>query len=297
MIIVLDGNNEMKLTKAAMALGNYIKATTGMRFEPTVRVTDDVTNWLDWVDLLKQDCKKKSIVIWTRSWVTNQVFNQASPNEWMYEWMINRGVLGTGGFSIMILDDNDDSHEKYHQYALRNNWYSTVEAHSGYYAGLASQAVYRHMAPFLYNDNLLQTYSIPDYAGILTASVLVIGESINSFSAFPGSFLPFTSSFTMEFGKQFGVDALKMGWTNADVCKLAWVETAEFVITCGNHAREWYEDVIERRLIQNHIHLKHPAWTYRFNNDATVEEKRRIAMTAAFVKNLYRRLEAGYAYE
>jgi len=240
-----------------------------------------------YLELLKHDALSPNIFVWDRAWPSEHVYakllnrNRRLKNDpWLGEWLYGRAVMASGGVRIMVLrspellrkyrtpDDLDvdvaEEHRSYWEYATKFRYLifnnddnpSTIRE----FGATLSAWMREWQAKFVESP-----LKLPSYAGTLTPSIIVVGESLSSGRGIPGSWLPFTSPATIKFARMFGDRAItNMGWTNINGIPKSMLGT-KALIACGQKAGQW----ISNNGANVALHLPHPAHWFRYNNEAT----------------------------
>jgi uracil-DNA glycosylase len=113
----------------------------------------------------------------------------------------------------------------------------------------------------------------PHYCGPPHANIVVVGD-MRGENRIPGSWLPFTSRMTTEFGRLFDSKAFQVGWTNAHNCPPVALDEAKTIIACGKKAQLWVEHYVKggKRIIS----VPHPSYLFRFNNETTIKQRESV---------------------
>jgi hypothetical protein len=280
MIIVVDGPEKAGKSTLIEALAGELKADV-RRWGP-VDPDDRV-----YLEPLKHDCWSDDWTIWDRSWASEHVYSyllrrnrRLGCDPWMGEWLYGRAV-STVGIKIILLPNawsellsrRDETDlpvdpmlewQAFSDYAARYNW---ILLANGYTNSSLLNNVERVIS--MANNFGRVPARPPFYAGPSGAEVVVVGEarSKNFKSAFPGSWLPFTSPLTSELGRRIGRQALNFGWTNVGDVPLSILD-GRLVIACGERAAEWLGGSKIPRIC-----IPHPAWMYRYNNSRTLPKR------------------------
>lgn len=226
-------------------------------------------------------------MVWDRSWASEVVYagvlgrtdRRLYGDPWLAEWLYGRAVQASG-IRVMVLGpsagrlaelrSSDDLPVKpeleralFHQYATEYGWevvqdnHVDDKMHRMIAAGLLVKALRAQV-----RANQLGAKP-PDYAGPPDAPVLVVGERRNGND--PG-WLPFATPYTTRFARCLGSDALRCGWTNADVLaeNPHWVteQPRRLVVACGRVAEAVVEHLEGYRDL---LCVEHPAALYRWD--------------------------------
>ena len=99
---------------------------------------------------------------------------------------------------------------------------------------------------------------------------MVLGERRNTTNPnpIPGAWLPFTSSYSTQYGRVLGDDAItRVGWGNAADMDPDVAAGFDLVVACGIFALNWCKrrGVVDRTEVMT---IPHPSWLYRWGQAA-----------------------------
>jgi hypothetical protein len=228
--------------------------------------------------------QSNEIVVWDRSWASEVVYPALLPSlrrkgrvfwddKWLAAWSYDRAMANIG-VRLMLLGpsvdelrkwrDNTDhpcdpgaERQAFQEYGSYAGWIVFPNLHSEQYVRHLCEGVWMrlHMKQDIH-------LSVPEWAGPFNAKVIFIGESRNE--KLPKAWLPFTSSYTTNFGRAFGADALKYGWTNANHVRANDGFFREFlkgkiVVACGTVAQD-----LCKEMGVDYLEMLHPAYGFRW---------------------------------
>lgn len=244
---------------------------------------------------------RDTVAIWDRCWPSEYVYgkllgrkdHRMSSDPWLGAWLHDRAVISNGSRFMMLgpsidhlskLRDSTDlavSPENevklYKEYATRFGW-TILEGYKHTKKSLDAN-VDLILREFYKDTMQLDGMPLPPaWAGPQDAKVVIVGNTLSE-KPVPGGWLPFTSRMTTMFGRIFGDDVVKYGWTNARDCSPAYLKRRKVIIACGNIAHEWIRHYVAEKenYDQKILYVPHPSWLFRFKNERTeIEIKRTI---------------------
>ena len=259
----------------------------------------------EFLDGLKADIEKVSRgewVIWDRSWICDHAYSYLLDRDrrfgndpWLAQWLYGRAVDAVGVQAILVShrsaeaaarrDDTDLPVDPelermaYIKYANRFDLTVLVNfytAQSVAYNAARIIDIARQRAP--------QTLLPPAYAGLREATIVVVGDIRNERSRMEGSWLPFTSPYTMRLAKVVEGAAHLIGWTNAgEIAPGIIYRPGRYYVACGARAATWVRSYVAAD--EAHVcDIIHPASLYRWGSmrDRIVVEEGRLQ---AFVRD------------
>lgn len=291
MIIIVDGPEKVGKTTIIRTMKNILGDKVGWvrRWGPVSPDDRAYTPFLQ-ADSASTD----HIHIWDRSWASEHVYAKLLDRDrrlrvdpWLGEWLHSRAVWANG-MCVMVLPKNaealaprrteddlpvDPIAETYefNSYATRFMW---VKVFTGSDPD-DSYKIAKYLISLMDRFTLEVKRIPPIYCGPVDARVVFVGEKPSTYGSIPGGWLPFTSRLTTELGRSLGDEALMCGWTNASGIDPTLLRSREIVVSCGNYARNWVNWNVLAPAQQFtgraplNLHIPHPAWLYRFNNEST----------------------------
>lgn len=286
-LIIVDGPEKAGKTTLCQAMASYYGYTV-RHWGPLGR---QVANDVAFLEQLKADVVASwyydQKIIWDRCWASEAVYgkllgrsSRLSSDWWLGEWLYGRAVQ-TAGLRVILAGpppstlqmrrdstdlpvDPKQEQDAYLEYGKAFGWTMLGEYTSSRtleeldYAALTK--VRRELS------------TAPAYAGKSEASVIAVGLVRNSISRFPGSWLPFTTAMTMEYGRALGSDAFKIGWTNMGDVDLKAMPSVKRVLACGRQAESWVRH--NKTQSQDIVSLPHPAALMRWGRYPADERAR-----------------------
>jgi hypothetical protein len=293
MIIVIDGPE--KAGKSTI-----IRAIQKLRPDAKVRRWGPVASDTEYLEPLKADTRSTlSLSVWDRSWASEHVYSKLLArgrrldDGWLGEWLYGRAVR-TMGAAFMVVGPNVETitrgrdatdlpvdpaveRDAFWEYGGKYGWHVVLNPHTPEAAEELAAMMVERAETRAIAAGILGVHP-PTYCGPVDAKVVVVGQERNEGSKFPGAWLPFSTSLTIEMARAMP-RALAYGWTNALDCPPQALRHAKVVVACGKRAEAWatYHVGFSRVLP-----VAHPAYAFRFDHPAA--RKSRSLMLRAIAK-------------
>lgn len=299
MLIILDGPEKAGKTTIANVLKQKYGAT--VRHWGPVQPDDRV-----YAPVLQGDTlfDPEHLYVWDRCWPAEYVYarllgrpRRLASDPWLGEWLHGRAVA-TAGVRAIILGPSADhlrnlrtfddlpvhveaERQLYERYARSFAWQPIENPHEPEAAEWIADALFDDART---TSALMERFHVVDphiVCGPLLAPILVVGNARNpSGGGIPGSWLPFTSRMTTEFGRLFGDWAMRVMWGNQADCPIALARAphVKLIIACGDRAVRWATHVVAGPPV---VALPHPSYLYRFKREGKEVENARHQVQAA----------------
>jgi hypothetical protein len=163
----------------------------------------------------------------------------------------------------------------YAAYAKRFHWRTVVNEYTPTWLDYASSSLVGRITENGYFKESALGSVVGPWHVDYNHRVVFVGEHLNEESKFPGSRLPFTSAFTIKFARQLGDPALVAYWTNADVITDVALSRFKYIVAVGQVAAE-RACSMRIRTDQRIFAVPHPAYAYRWNNQAGLDAQQEI---------------------
>ena len=294
MLILIDGPERSGKTTIANAMHDNHGAT--IRHWGPIDPDDRV-----YTPYLQQDIASNKLTVWDRAWPAEYVYatllhrdRRLRDDAWLGEWIHGRAVASYGARAIILgpsverlaaLRTDDDlpvdpgqERELYEEYGHRFGYEVYEQQHTPEAARSVAQILAYHAVDQRKAMNRVGATDPSILAGGTMSPILVVGEKKATQPTIPGSWLPFSSRLATEFARTFfGDDAIKVAWSNANECPLAYARApwVKAIIACGKIAQKWAVFTVQDKPV---INVPNPAWLLRFKRGGEEAEnvKRKI---------------------
>lgn len=252
----------------------------------------------------------RHITLWDRSWAAEHVYakllgrdRRSAQDPWLVSWLHDRPLYAIGRGTIVLAPntqwsidrrdltdipcDPEAERKAFIQYGFDNRWDLLVNSFPGGAKGTANAWLWTTFYP---SQEKLKGSELkpPAYFGPPDSPVVIVGtEDANDF---PGSWGPFSSRASQNFGREFGNHVNKIGWALAGECLPSALRTGrKQIIAMGEAAALWVKNFVVPPPETEFITMRHPAYAYR-NGKASVT-KRDKSDYATLAQRVIRTLE------
>jgi hypothetical protein len=230
-------------------------------------------------------------IIWDRSWASEYVYPKLMPetrsskrvfwdDPWLAAWHYDRALISSGerlmllGPSVESLRSHRDATDhpvepfderaEYEGYGIKFGWRVFNNNHTESSLKALVETTFNRL---IFKNQTVPELLPPNYCGPTPAPVIVIGDR-RSLPDGSHNWLPFTSSYTTRFGREFGDSALRWGWTNSDHVTANIDFFAEFLLNKQIIAVGAVAAHICMKLKLHALRIEHPAYGYRWGSQS-----------------------------